>query len=218
MRLLHYLKMTEAVLTNVEKRADRKSNINKLAFKIGSITPSLLPTTKEKSIRGKIKNMSKHITKAYSDDISISKSFHLGAVTHYISDFFCTTNNVKLNKQCKFKYTWKLYERLKEFNTNKLNDRELIVQWHDTLVGVREEVMGNDDTMDVKYHTQILESQILNINKIYFNKNIKNATKEKDVDKICENDLKYSISTGVSTILSILEPIRCISNNYKIPA
>lgn len=218
MKLVHHIKIANQLLDKLDNKLKEKVVLNKAAFYLGSILPDInciypahrLGTTKNRVVKA-VESIS---TLKDSDFI---KSMQLGIITHYVCDYFCYAHSNETIGVIHKAYEKRLYDYYEIHKNTFLDENNLVVEWDKALEIIQKKLFDRTDTMTAKSHAYMVLDQIEVLNKEYMIKS-KGLRRDKswvtDIEQ-CKRDLEYSVFMCENILAMILEPIRCVSVNYK---
>ena len=209
MKMFQHIKIARITAENLKNNVDKNFKLDKIVFYLGSIYPDLnciYPAHRLSSTSNRISKKIKLIDR-YED--GIIKSFNLGIITHYISDYFCYAHN---NKSLGIKH--REYEKGLNnfFNKNNIEkDNRLINEWNVAKNSIKEQVFKYTDTMDSNLHAHIILEQIIALNSKYKEKSNNFNDSEWILNKNqWKTDIQYTLFMCENILSLILEPCKCV--------
>lgn len=191
--------------------------VNKAAYLIGNIAPDLNCIYPAHRLKSTEKRFYRRLRKMDSSCSPIIKSFVLGVITHYICDYFCFAHNNKSLGALHRKYESNLYEYYNaHFDEMDCSFDRMMNAWL-LFKDKSRHKYEVDSTLDSKAHCEFIIEQVKDMNKLYLNGvslNNKGRNWTVDVSQMSK-DIKYSYFMIINTLPLILEPFKCLIDNFE---
>lgn len=211
MKLKQHLLIADKMIE--ENNLLKTFNINKTAFKLGSIIPDLNCVYPAHRITTTEKRFLRRIKAIDIVDVTIVRSFFLGIVTHYICDYFCYAHSLETIGIKHKQYETNLYNYyLAHKHEIEMGSQNIVDIWNKNKIKSQEKCL-KEFTMTQEDHCKLIFEQLKLMNDQYINEYKQNKSNWTINIKQMQRDAEYTLAVCNNIIIWILEPTKCVMSN-----